>query len=172
MTKPPKFDPAHLTDAMRESAQQIWLAGVGAFSKAQQEGGKVFENLVNDGLSMQRKSQAVAEEKWNQATQRMSDMAEQISSKTVSSVDRLETIFEDRVIKALIRQGYPTPQDWLALQHRVLALEEALMGARRAATASGGKPAPAKAAKASAKPIATKKASKAPAKRTPQRGKA
>ena len=77
----------------------------------------------------------MAEEKWSQATQRMSDMAEQISNKTVTSVDRLETIFEDRVIKALIRQGYPTPQDWLALQHRVRALEEALMGASRAAAA-------------------------------------
>ena len=126
MTKPPKFDPLHLTDAMRESAQQIWLAGVGAFSKAQQEGGKVFENLVNDGLSIQRKTQAVAEEKWSQATQRMTDMAEQISSKTTGSMDRLETIFEDRVIKALIRQGYPTPADWMALQNRVLALEQAL----------------------------------------------
>lgn len=146
MSKPPKFDPTHLTDAMRESAQQIWLAGVGAFSKAQQEGGKVFENLVNDGLSMQRKTQAVAEEKWNQATQRMTDMAEQISSKTTGSMDRLETIFEDRVVKALIRQGYPTPNDWLALQNRVLALEEALRSAgvvsaptQRAKTTTGGK---------------------------------
>lgn len=129
MNKPPKFDPSQLSDAMRESAQQIWLAGVGAFSKAQQEGGKVFENLVNDGLSMQRKTQAVAEEKWNQATQRMTDMAEQISNKTTGSMDRLETIFEDRVIKALIRQGYPTPNDWTALQNRVLALEEALKAA-------------------------------------------
>ncbi len=163
MTKPPPFDPMHLTDAMRESAQQIWLAGVGAFSKAQQEGGKVFENLVNDGLSIQRKTQAMAEEKWSQATQRMSDMAEQISNKTVTSVDRLETIFEDRVIKALIRQGYPTPQDWLALQHRVRALEEALMGASRAAAAgkaaarSGSTPATPAAAKK------TRKASAAPA---------
>ena len=89
MTKPPKFDPLHLTDAMRESAQQIWLAGLGAFSKAQSEGGKVFENLVNDGMSIQRKTQSVAEEKWSQATPRMSDMAEQISTKTVGSMDRL-----------------------------------------------------------------------------------
>ena len=96
---------------------------------------KDIETLIKEGVSLHRKTQAVAEEKWSQATQRMSDMAEQISNKTVTSVDRLETIFEDRVIKALIRQGYPTPQDWLALQHRVRALEEALMGASRAAAA-------------------------------------
>ena len=154
MTKPPKFDPLHLTDAMRESAQQIWLAGLGAFSKAQSEGGKVFENLVNDGMSIQRKTQSVAEEKWSQATQRMSDMAEQISTKTVGSMDRLETIFEDRVVKALIRQGYPTPQDWLALQARVLALESALHATTKAP--SSAKPVAAK--KVAAKKVAAKKA--------------
>jgi poly(hydroxyalkanoate) granule-associated protein len=35
-----------LADTVRDSAQQIWLAGLGAFSKAQEEGVKVFEALV------------------------------------------------------------------------------------------------------------------------------
>ena len=52
-----------LSDAVKESAQQIWLAGLGAFSKAQAEGGKVFEALVKEGVNMQRKTQTVAEEK-------------------------------------------------------------------------------------------------------------
>ena len=47
---------APLAGAVRESAQQTWLAGLGAFSKAQEEGGKVFENLVKEGLTIQRKS--------------------------------------------------------------------------------------------------------------------
>lgn len=37
------------SDAVKESAQQIWLAGLGAFSKAQAEGGKVFEALGGFG---------------------------------------------------------------------------------------------------------------------------
>ena len=57
-----------LSGAVKESAQQIWLAGLGAFSKAQEEGGKVFETLVKEGLSIQRKTQAVAEEKISEAT--------------------------------------------------------------------------------------------------------
>ena len=41
---------AQLAGTVKESAQQIWLAGLGAFSKAQEEGGKVFEALVKDCL--------------------------------------------------------------------------------------------------------------------------
>ena len=44
-----------LAGAIKDSAQQIWLAGLGAFSKAQEEGGKVFDTLVKEGLTIQRK---------------------------------------------------------------------------------------------------------------------
>ena len=58
-----KKSPAQLTGTVKDSAQQIWLAGLGAFNKAQSEGNKVFETLVKEGLSIQRKTQAVAEER-------------------------------------------------------------------------------------------------------------
>ena len=77
-----KFPPdaSALNDTVKESAQQIWLAGLGAFAKAQQEGGKVFETLVKDGLAMQRKAQTTAEEKIAEATQKMSTMAQELSA--------------------------------------------------------------------------------------------
>ena len=52
---------SQIPNAVKESAQQIWLAGLGAFSRAQAEGGKVFDTLVKEGLSIQRKTQSVAE---------------------------------------------------------------------------------------------------------------
>jgi len=42
-SKPPEFDPQHMSEQMKQSAQQIWQAGLGAFAKAQQEGGKMYE---------------------------------------------------------------------------------------------------------------------------------
>ena len=66
---------AQLSSTVKDSAQQIWLAGLGAFSKAQEEGGKVFEALVKEGLTIQRKTQAVAEEKITEATSRVTTMA-------------------------------------------------------------------------------------------------
>jgi len=78
------FDNA-LSGTVKESAQQIWLAGLGAFSKAQEEGGKVFEALVREGTALQKKTQAVAEEKIGEMTSRMSSMAGDVSAKAGSS---------------------------------------------------------------------------------------
>lgn len=100
-----------LANAVQDSAQQIWLAGLGAFAKAQEEGGKVFETLVKEGLSIQRKTQAVAEEKITEATSRMANMATDISSKASGQWDKLEGIFEDRVSKALNKLGVPSAKD-------------------------------------------------------------
>lgn len=139
---------AQLSSTVKDSAQQIWLAGLGAFSKAQEEGGKVFEALVKEGLSIQRKTQAVAEEKITEATSRVTTMANDIGSKAQGQWDKLETIFEDRVAKALSKLGVPSARDLEALSARVDAL------------AKGGKAAPAKAP-------ATKAVAKAPAKKAP-----
>ena len=85
------FDSA-LAGTVKESAQQIWLAGLGAFSKAQAEGGKVFEALVKEGTSMQRKTQSVAEEKISAVTSRMSNMAGDVTAKAGQQWDKLESI--------------------------------------------------------------------------------
>ncbi|OJV70249.1 MAG: poly granule associated protein [Burkholderiales bacterium 64-34] len=145
---------AQLSSTVKDSAQQIWLAGLGAFSKAQEEGGKVFEALVKEGLTIQRKTQAVAEEKITEATSRVTTMASDIGSKAQGQWDKLENIFEDRVAKALAKLGVPSARDLEALNARVDAL------------AKGSKAAPAKAAaKAAAKPAAKAPAKKAVAKK-------
>jgi len=111
-----------LSGAIRESAQQIWLAGLGAFSKAQEEGGKVFETLVKEGLTIQRKTQSVAEERINEATSRVSHMASDISSKAAGQWDKLETLFEERVAKALGKLGVPSARDIEGLLERIDSL--------------------------------------------------
>jgi poly(hydroxyalkanoate) granule-associated protein len=113
-----------LSGAIKESAQQIWLAGLGAFSKAQAEGGKAFETLVKEGLSIQRKTQSVAEERINDATQRMSSMANEIGSRAAGQWDKLENIFEERVAKALGKLGVPSARDIETLMERIDALTQ------------------------------------------------
>lgn len=108
-----------LAGAVKDSAQQIWLAGLGAFSKAQQEGGKVFEALVKEGLTIQRKTQSAAEEKVSDATQKMTHLASDIQSRAGYQWDKLENIFEDRVAKALNKLGVPSARDVDALMARM-----------------------------------------------------
>jgi poly(hydroxyalkanoate) granule-associated protein len=113
-----------LTGAVKDSAQQIWLAGLGAFSKAQQEGGKVFEALVKEGLTIQRKTQSATEEKISDATQKMTHLASDIQSRAGYQWDKLENIFEDRVAKALNKLGVPSARDVDALAARLDELDK------------------------------------------------
>lgn len=108
-----------LAGTVKESAQQIWLAGLGAFSKAQEEGGKVFEALVKEGTSLQRKTQAVAEEKFGEVTSKMSNMAGDVTAKAGQQWDKLESIFEERTSKALNKLGVPSSKDVEALIARI-----------------------------------------------------
>ena len=108
-----------LSGAVKDSAQQIWLAGLGAFAKAQEEGGKVFDALVKEGVSIQRKTQSAAEEKISEATSRMATMATDISAKASGQWDKLENIFEDRVSKALNKLGVPSAKDIDVLVARI-----------------------------------------------------
>ncbi len=172
VTKVNKASTAHtsphdMASSIKESAQQIWQAGLGSFSKAQGEGGKMFEALVKEGLSVQRKTQAAAEEKISEATNKMAGMASDITSKASNQWGKLEDIFEDRVAKALNKLGVPSAKDVEALIARIDALNQAVakMGAKvPAAPKPAAKPVAKPAAKAAAKKPAAKKAAKPAAK--------
>lgn len=123
----PQPDPAPpLPSAAKDSAQPIWLAGLGAFAKAQEEGNKMFESLVRDGLGMQRKTQAAAEEKLAEATHRLTDVASGLAAKAGGQLDKLENIFEGRVAKAVQNLGMPTLADFDALSARLDAMQKTL----------------------------------------------
>ncbi len=159
-----------LSGAIKDSAQQIWLAGLGAFSKAQEEGGKAFESLVKEGLSIQRKTQAVAEERISEATNKVSSMATDISSKASGQWDKLESIFEERVAKALNKLGVPSARDVDALIKRIDALNQHVqqLAGKAPAKTAARKAAPAKKA-AATKPAAKKVAAKPAARKTPRK---
>ncbi|QIL81875.1 phasin family protein [Diaphorobacter sp. HDW4A] len=110
----------------KESAEQIWLAGLGAFSKAQQEGGKVFNVLVQDGLALQKQAQAMAQEQLQAASSRFEGLTSKMSERAAEPLDKLESLFEHRVAKALLRMGIPSAQDLEALHAQIEALSREL----------------------------------------------
>jgi poly(hydroxyalkanoate) granule-associated protein len=120
---PSQSTPIDAAPGSVQPAQHIWLAGLGAMAKAQEEGTKAIEALVNDGLAFQRKSQAEAQKRLHEATEQLSHMASGLGQQTSGRVDRLEHLFEDRVAKALHRLGIPTLQDMQALNDRLTHLE-------------------------------------------------
>lgn len=125
-TSAAKKPAAPLAGSVKDSAQQIWQAGLGALSKAQAEGSKVIETILKEGVSMQRKTQSAAEEKISEASSKMSNMANDISSKASGQWDKLESIFEDRVAKALNKLGVPSAKDINALIARIDELNKSV----------------------------------------------
>jgi len=162
-----------LSGSVKDSAQQIWQAGLGAFNKAQVEGTKAFEALVKEGVSFQRKTQSAAEEKINVATHKMTTMATDITSKASGQWDKLENIFEDRVAKALNKLGVPSSKDIDALIARINALNASVQKLTPAKTAAvRAKPARKAATKPVAEVAAKPVAKKAAPRKTPATKKA
>jgi poly(hydroxyalkanoate) granule-associated protein len=163
---------SQIAGAVKDSAQQIWLAGMGAFAKAQEEGGKVFDALVKEGMSLQKKTQGMAEDKISEVTGKMSAMAETVTSKAGQNWDKLESLFEQRTAKALSKLGVPTAKDVDALVKRVEALtaQVAKLNGKAPATKAAPKATRAAATKRatpkSASKAAPKAATQAPVKRT------
>lgn len=153
-----------LAQSIKDSAQQIWLAGMGAFAKAQAEGTQAFDKLIKDGLNLQKKTQGLAEEKLSEVTGKMTAMAGEVTAKAGQHWDKLESIFEQRTARAMGRLGVPSAKEMAALNARIeqLAAEVARLSGKKApakkaagATAKGG------AARAAAKKTSRKPAARA-----------
>lgn len=150
MTSKPKEgttpDQHALLDAVRNSAQQIWQAGLGAFAKAQQEGSDLFDKLVRDGSELHRLTQFLPEG----AAGKVGSL---VGKQASGSWDKLEKIFEDRVARALHSLGVPTQEDFDRLAAEIEALKAgaaaapAKPAARKTAPKTAAKPAAKKAAK-------------------------
>ncbi|MDY0021675.1 phasin family protein [Arenimonas caeni] len=136
------------------SAQQIWMAGMGAFNRAQGEGSKLFEALVKEGMNIEQSTRKLATRRVDAVRDAVEDRVGVARERAVDTWDRLEKVFEDRVQRALNRLGVPGREDLAELSKRVNELNAELR------KLSGGRAAP---KKAKAKPAAKKAAAKKPA---------
>lgn len=141
-----------LSRSLSESAQQIWLAGVGAFGRAQAEGTKLFEGLVKEGVNLEKTARKFTGGQAEVLRDKVESTVGQARERAADTWDRLEKVFEDRVHKALVKLGVPDRKDIVDLSRRV----DTLTGELRR---QGGKPT--KAGKTTAAPVR-----KVPAKKT------
>lgn len=148
-----------LTRTLSESAQQIWLAGVGAFGRAQAEGTKLFEGLVKEGLNLEQTARKFADKRGNEVRDAVESRASQARERATDTWDRLEKVFEDRVQRALTKLGVPRREDLADLSARVEALTAELRR-QNAARPAAARRKPAKTASAAAKAPAKKTARK------------
>ncbi|MFT3806127.1 phasin family protein [Arenimonas sp.] len=132
------------------TAQQIWSAGVGAFSRAQGEGSKLFEALVKEGMNIEQHTRKLATGRVDAVRDAVENRVGSVRERATDTWDRLEKVFEERVQRALHRLGVPGREELVALTDRVDALTTQLKR-------GGAAPAVRK--------LPVKKAAKAPAKK-------
>jgi poly(hydroxyalkanoate) granule-associated protein len=119
-------DAKGLSQAVLESSHQIWLAGLGAFAKAQQEGRKVFDTLVKQGETLEAKTRHAAATTADAARGAAKAKAREMQAMAGGTWDKLEQVFEDRVARALGHLGVYTSSDIERLTERVNELSEAV----------------------------------------------
>src|SRR6266566_338915 len=115
-----------IPQAVLDSSHQIWLAGLGAFAKAQQGGKQVFDMLVKQGEQLEAKTRAAASQTADAAREVAKAKAKEMQAMAGGTWDKLEQVFEDRVSRALARLGVYTSSDVERLSERVNELSEAV----------------------------------------------
>ena len=104
-----------MAEKVKESANQIWLAGLGAYSKAEEEGGKLFDSLVQDGEKLEAKTRSIVDKPIVAAKEKV----DTVRARATGSWEKVEKAFDHRVSKALHRLNIPTRNDVDELYARV-----------------------------------------------------
>ena len=155
--------------AIMEQAEHIWLAGLGAFAKAQEQSGKFYETLVKEGAALERATRKVTEAKVEEVRGMVETTVTQVKERATDTWDRLEQVFENRVSRALGTLGIPGRDELDLLAKRVEELSKAVrsLDASGRAKPSAASSAPAKSAPAKSAPVKSAPVKSAPAQSAP-----
>ena len=109
------------TQAMRESIEQVWLAGLGALALTEEEGSKFFRSLVKKGEGIEKRSRA-----------RLSDTIEAARSAPGNTLTKLERQVDTTLENVMHRLGVPSRREISSLSRRIEGLAESMEKTPRA----------------------------------------
>ncbi|AAW75647.1 phasin family protein [Xanthomonas oryzae pv. oryzae] len=116
-----------------ESAQTVWLAGLGALGRVQSEGGKLFDSLVREGAAYERTGQRKAAESVDELRGEVETQFEQARDTAMRGWDKLGKAFDERVKGVLRTLNIPEQEELENLRREVESLK-AQVRANTAAT--------------------------------------
>jgi poly(hydroxyalkanoate) granule-associated protein len=148
-------------------SRKIWLAGLGIYSKVDQDGPKLFDSLVKDGEKAEKQAKKTAEDVAENAKSSTTSRVSGVKDRALGKWSELEEAFDKRLNSAISRLGVPSRNEIKALHQQVDSLTkqiEKLTGASVTPISSRAAAAKPAASKAAAKPLA--KAAAKPAAKT------
>lgn len=137
--RPSGVSSSHPNKSLMDSAQQVWMAGMGALSKAQGEGSKLFETLVKEGVNLEQKTRKIATGKVDNVRGAVETTVAQVKDRAADTWDKLEKVFEDRVSRVLNKLGVPGRNEMQALIERVEDLNKTVRKMNHGADATRAK---------------------------------
>jgi len=111
-----------LSEKIKDSARQIWLAGLGAYTKAEEDTGRFFEKLVKEGEEIETRTRGAVEKQIKIVENRVEGVKERANG----TLSKLESVFDKRVSATLNRLHIPTRSQVAKLEARIAVLEEQL----------------------------------------------
>ena len=115
---PRKTAPKATLPNVKESAHEIWLAGLGAFATAGEEGNRMFDDLVKKGKHLEQAGRSRLEQVLGRVREARTD-ARQAIGRVVAPIDEAAS-------GALHKVGVPTRKEIQALTRRVEELTRAV----------------------------------------------
>ncbi len=115
-----------LQTEIKESAHQIWLAGLGALAVAEDEGSKLFKNLVKKGEGFEKRSK----KQLKKVTEKVEGQVGTARDQAESALGKLGKSFDEKVAEALQRLGVPSRMEIQKLTKRVEQLTKKVDAAK------------------------------------------
>ena len=115
---------------IKNSINNVWLAGLGVASIAQKETVKAFDSLIKEGKSFEKVSKKTARTVSNKAEKRF-DNIRKVATK---QFDKVENLFDARIENVLKKFDIPSVKDISSLSKKVDSLvKEIKTNAKKAA---------------------------------------
>ena len=125
------------------TVHQIWLAGLGAASKASAGAPRLLEELVVEGARVQAQQRGAAEKAMKGLMKAVNARVDDVRGQATDTLNGLEKMFQTRVQRALSQLGVPSADEVEALNKRIDMLNgsiDKLAAARKARARSGKAP--------------------------------
>src|SRR5690554_1206449 len=104
---------------VKQYTRKAWLAGLGAYAKAGQEGYDYFKELVKTGETVEKDGKKLVNKKIDAVNERVDDLKSDAVQAVEGRLEQIENAFDQRVARALNRVGMPSRHDLDALSVRL-----------------------------------------------------
>ncbi len=103
---------------LRLYTKQIWLAGLGAFSRSEEDAETFFNTLVKAGEEIENRTR--------EAAGMVEEVRDRVREKASGTLERVERVLDDGLATTLGRIGIPSQRDIDAIHARLDALTAVL----------------------------------------------